>query len=594
MDISPRWTWCTLILIGSFLAALSFPLRSLGLLGLGPATYLTLRLGCRLLGLALCGGGLLMLLTTRKQAPRPTPAPRVPDSLTLGWDPTGGWIRLGNEAQQRHTLVIGSSGSGKTQLLLSLLAQQIARGGGVLMIDAKVDRSALQTILDLCRQVNRLGDLRMVWPPDPSISHTWNPLLRGNLQEVLSRVMALWGTSARGEAEFWRGSAHTVLHAVLGAMKRINPQVTFNDLYLAVTTADALLWLEQQVPPGTEEASALTAFLSNYRTQQGRLNLDHLKRMTGGVPQYVSAYAWGHLGQIMNHAAPTLDILEALVEGQIVYVALPILARTEEATAMARMLIADLKQAVGVLQQRVEKPTIPFLVIMDEASAYTNVEGIERLFEQARGAGVALVAASQVLSGFATSTKAQLDFIVGNTATKVLMSLGDFPSAETMAKTIGEERAFFATASTVAQRGTSAPWISPLPTKASRGTSEAHGAAERYDYTIRPEQLMRQRTGQAVVFIRDPTSGSFLYPQTRTCYLPVGATTPVALLPAERTDGTGLNLLRRIQEGTLAAAGPAPAPRQNAGGARRSSGGVRRRESKDFTVIEPRQPPSGS
>ena len=97
------------------------------------------------------------------------------------------------------------------------------------------------------------------------------------------------------------------------------------------------------------------------------------------------------------------------------------------------MLVADLKQAVGVLQQRVEKPPLPFLVIMDEASAYTNVEGIERLFEQARGAGVALVAASQVLSGFATTTTAQLDFILGNTATKVLLSLGDFPSAETMA-----------------------------------------------------------------------------------------------------------------------------------------------------------------
>ncbi len=144
------------------------------------------------------------------------------------------------------------------------------------MIGAKVDRSALQVILALCQRVNRLHDLRLLWPPTPAISHTWNSLLRGNLQEVLSCILALWGTSARGDAEFWRGSAHTIIHAVLGAMKRIDRLVTFNDLYLALTSADALLWLEQQVPPGTEEASALTAFLSNYRTQQGRLNLDHL------------------------------------------------------------------------------------------------------------------------------------------------------------------------------------------------------------------------------------------------------------------------------------------------------------------------------
>jgi hypothetical protein len=38
MNISPRWMWCTLILIGGFFAALAVPLLTLGLLGLRPAT----------------------------------------------------------------------------------------------------------------------------------------------------------------------------------------------------------------------------------------------------------------------------------------------------------------------------------------------------------------------------------------------------------------------------------------------------------------------------------------------------------------------------------------------------------------------------
>jgi energy-coupling factor transporter ATP-binding protein EcfA2 len=580
---SHRTTWCAIFLAGVFWAWLSTVLFSTLTLKVAPGAYQLLRLLVRVPSVLICAAAVFkVLMVAAPKPPQPTPMPRVPDALTIGWDPAAGWITLSNEAQQRHTLIIGSSGSGKTQLLLSLLAQQLARGGGVLMIDAKVDRSALHSILDLCRQTNRLADLRLIWPPDPTVSHTWNPLLRGNLQEVLSRVMALWGTNARGEAEFWRGQAHTVIHAVLGAMKRINPLVTFNDLYLALTTAEALLWLEHQVPKNTEEASALAAFLSNYRTQQGRLNLDHLKRMTGGVPQYLSAYAWGNLGQIMNHPAPTLDILEALTNGQIVYVALPILARTEEATAMARMLVSDLKQAVGVLQQQVQKPKIPFLVILDEASAYTNVEGIERLFEQARSAGVALVAASQVLSGFATIHKAQLDFIVGNTATKVLMSLGDFPSAETMAKTIGEERALFTTASRVDQRGTSAPFFLPLPTRVSAGQSAARGLSERYDYAIRPEHLMRQKTGHAVVFARDPALGSALHPHTITCYLPLPPSAAPTLEQAPRTPATGLDLLARIQQGTLTAPPPRPATAPP-----RTRGPVRRRETQGFTVIQP-------
>lgn len=591
MYLPTRWTWCFFLLLA---AAAAFPLSGLprvamlseplGLL------YLPLKLLIVLVVLTNTAIAAFLIVYGRGAAtalsPRPVPPP--PDALTLGWDPQGSWICLTNRALQHHVLLLGSSGSGKTQLLLSLLAQQIQRGGGGLMIDAKVDRSALQTIVALCREADRLEDLRVLWPPSPRISHSWNPLLRGSIQEVLSRVMALWGTGAKGEAEFWRGSAHTVLHAVLGAMIRINPRVTFNDLYLALTSADALLWLERTVPPGTEEASALTAFLSNFRNQQGRLNVDHLKRMTGGVPQYLSAYAWGDLGQIMNHTGPSLDILEALTDGQIVYVALPILARTEEATAMARMLIADLKQAVGALQQRIDKPRVPFLVLMDEASSYTNVDGVERLFEQARSAGVALVAAAQVVSGFATAGKAQQDFIMGNTTTKVIMTLGDFPSAEAMAKTVGEEIVLFGSATHVAQKSRSAAWISPMPDRASKGQSEARGTSERYDYVIRPEQFMQQRTGEAVIYIRDPLHGSTLHPNARMCFLDLPPAPPENLPAVARNNPRGLGLLEAMQRGTITPlAEPPKAPARTTGSGRAPTRPIRRRETQDFTVVEP-------
>lgn len=558
--MSTRWTWLTLLLFGIFAVFLLIPLRNLALAGLLGDWLPLVRLAILVAALALCVVGAIgVMFDAPPPPPSPASIPPTQDALTVGWDTEGGWIELSKEAQQRHTLILGSSGSGKTQLLLSLLSQQVARGGGVLMIDAKVDRSALDAVLAICRQANRLHDLRVIWPPDPSVSHSWNPLLRGSLEEILGRVMALWGVDTRGEADFWKGSAHTIISAVLGAMRRVNPAITFNDLYLALTTSDVLLWLEGQMPPGTEEAAALAAFLSNYRTQQGRLNVDQLKRLTGGAPQYLYPYAWGDLGRIMNHTAPSLDLLDALSQGLIVYVALPILARTEEAIAMARMLIADLKQAVGALQQRQDKPDPPFLVLMDEASAYSNVQGIERLFEQARSAHVALVAASQVLSGFAMRDRAQLDFIVGNTATKVIMALGDFVSAETMAKTIGEQLAWFATRSTTKDRGASAPWISPLPTRFSQAKRDAEGTMQRYDYIIRPEQLLNQATGQAVVFARDPETGGGLSVNGRTCLTRIPVDGAISLPTLPRVGPAGLDLLRLLQCGALGGAPSASA-----------------------------------
>jgi intracellular multiplication protein IcmO len=591
---SARWTSLTLIATGAASVAATLPLRHAARLGLVPAIgYTPLQWACLIAGIGLAAMGLLIAALSRPpRATRPEPGPPMPDAMAIGWAPETGWIRLQADAQQRHTLILGSSGSGKTQLLLSLLAQQAARGGGALMLDAKVDRSALNAVLAICERTNRLHDLKLIWPPDPAVSHTWNPLLRGSLEEVMARIMALWGTDLRGEAEFWRGSAHNIISVVLMAMRRINPAITFTDLYLALTSVEILLWLETQVPAGTDEADALSAFLSNYRTHQGKLNIEHLKRMTGGAPQYIYPFAWGSLGDIMRATAPGLDLLTAITQGHIVYVALPILARTEEAVAMARMLVADLKQAVGAVQQRPEKPEPPFLVLLDEASAYSNVQGIERLFEQARSANVALVAASQVLSGFAIPNKATLDFVLGNTGTKVVMSLGDFKSAETMAQTIGEERRLFLAESSMQDRTTSAPWFSPIPTRAGRGARQSLGGQERYDYSVRPERLLSQPTGRAVVVTKDPKRGARLTPEVRTCLTQLPTQVDVELPPIPRVGPAGLDLLGLIRrelatDATAQAPAAAPAAATGTTPRRRRSRRVRRTETEEFVILEP-------
>lgn len=253
---------------------------------------------------------------------------------------------------------------------------------------------------------------------------------------------------------------------------------------------------------------------------------------------------------------------------------------------MARMAVADLKQAVGALQQLPNKPNPPFLVLLDEASAYSNVQGIERLFEQARSAHVSLIAASQVLSGFASVKKEQLDFILGNTATKIMMTLGDYVSAETMAETIGEQLRWFASESASTDRGTSSPWIAPLPTRISKAKRDMTGSMQRYDFTVRPEQLMSQRMGRAIVLTKHPTAGPTLYQDTRTVLTRLDHA-PAADLPIRpRVGPAGLDILRLLQEGEIA--NPAAAAPSVRPGPRPRRSGVRRRTTKDVIVLEPR------
>ncbi len=600
MRLSPWSIGCLFAVLAVAIAFLLLPLPRLILLAdCFGALYLPLKvLLLTATAFAAAVAGYLFVYGDRLSA---TPVPRTPpqtqDALTLGWAPHGEWIRLDDRALRHHVLLLGSSGSGKTQLLLSLLAQQIQRGGGCLMIDAKVDSEALGSILQLCRAADRLEDLRILWPPNPKVSHTWNPLMRGKLQEVLTRVMALWGTNTRGEADFWRGQANTALHAVLGAMRKISKLVTFTDLYIALNSSDALLWLERTVPQGSEEHSALLTFLANYRNQRGQLDIERMKRMVGGLPSYLSAYAWDELGAIMNCVEPSLDLFKALQNNHIVYVALPILAETQSAIALARMLISDLKQAVGSLLQCRDRLHLPYLVLMDEASSYMNIEGIEQLFEQSRSAGVALVAAAQVASGFAAVSDAQQDSIFGNTATKIIMKLGDFASAELMAKTIGQELALFTSTSTATTKGRSAAWVSPLPDRANKGQSESRGQQERYDYVIRPEQFMHQRTGEAVVYVQDPKFGATLHKDARLVYLdlPEAPADPLPEIP--RSNVPGLGLLKVLPKEAVLPPQEAPArnggTRKNRAKRRGDTGsppGIQRHETGEFSVAAPDPP----
>ena len=66
------------------------------------------------------------------------------DGMMLGYDVvTGRPVTVDWEHWMRHALVTGQSGVGKTVLGEWVILQQIARGGGVVFVDGKIDSDNL-------------------------------------------------------------------------------------------------------------------------------------------------------------------------------------------------------------------------------------------------------------------------------------------------------------------------------------------------------------------------------------------------------------------------------------------------------------------
>src|SRR5271165_770009 len=57
----------------------------------------------------------------------------------IGTDAAGRPITLTSDERLRHTAIFGATGVGKTTLLLNIVAQDIARGDGLLVIDPHGD-----------------------------------------------------------------------------------------------------------------------------------------------------------------------------------------------------------------------------------------------------------------------------------------------------------------------------------------------------------------------------------------------------------------------------------------------------------------------
>src|SRR5689334_9724415 len=97
----------------------------------------------------------------------------APQELLLGTRISGDFVALAPEERQRHLYVIGQTGTGKSTLLLNLIAQDLASGAGLALLDPHGDL-AEAVLLHVPRR--RTNDLVYVNPADSARPIGFNPL----------------------------------------------------------------------------------------------------------------------------------------------------------------------------------------------------------------------------------------------------------------------------------------------------------------------------------------------------------------------------------------------------------------------------------
>lgn len=140
-------------------------------------------------------------------------------------------ILLSDTTLREHMQIIGTTGSGKTALILSIMEQQIKRGGGGIVVFGKGDNDMVQSIYGAMLESNRQNDFylfdfinansELLKSEDYTlVNNSINMFDVGDMLSIINMFKDFSGLTSKGDA--WDQGASSYLDAVIRVLYKMN------------------------------------------------------------------------------------------------------------------------------------------------------------------------------------------------------------------------------------------------------------------------------------------------------------------------------------------------------------------------------------
>jgi intracellular multiplication protein IcmO len=376
-----------------------------------------------------------------------------------------------NEDMRTHMLIFGSTGSGKTEALVSIAFNALAQGSGFIYVDGKGDNSLYAKVFSMVRSMGREDDLLLinfmtgardiVGPQEKRLSNTLNPFCQGSSSMLTQLVVSLMGNSSQSsDGDMWKGRAIAFVEALMRLLVYMRDEgallLDANTIrnYFDLQRLEAIV-IDKVFPRDDQEAvniesvpKVVTDPLRNYlgtlpgynKEKKGKQVSQVLEQHGFITMQLVRSFSsladtYGH---ILRTNLAEVDFKDVVLNRRILVVLLPALEKSpDELSNLGKIIVASLKAMMAAgLGEEVEgdyrdvierKPTnalTPYLCILDEYGYYA-VQGFAVVPAQARSLGFSVIFAGQDLPAFQKASKEEAASIGANTNIKICMKLED-------------------------------------------------------------------------------------------------------------------------------------------------------------------------
>lgn len=382
-----------------------------------------------------------------------------------------------------HTLIVGTTGSGKTRLFDLLIAQAILRGEAVLILDPKGDRELQDNARRACEFVGRAEAFYSFHPAFPERSARLNPLRNfSRVTEIASRIAALV-PSETGSDPF-KSFGWQALNNVCQGLYLLEQRPTLKSLrrYLEGGTENLVVrtvgaHCQRTLGEGWErQAQAFSAKLAGplspamraklltlfYRQTvqpahpctelEGLLSMfehdhTHFAKMVATLLPVLNMLTSGDLGPLLSpdteddqDLRPITDSARLISEGAVAYIGLDSLTDNMVASAIGSIILSDLTAVAGD-RYNYGVDNRPVNVFVDEAAEVIN-EPFIMLLNKGRGARLKLFVATQTYADFAARLGSEHKAlqVLGNINNTLALRVKDAQTQEFLIKDVYETR----------------------------------------------------------------------------------------------------------------------------------------------------------
>ena len=386
-------------------------------------------------------------------------------------------LRFGGHSG-RHGLLVGASGSGKSNALLWCVARHIEAGFGVVVVDMKGDQLLARL---LRREANTRRRPFRQWTLDGG--DRWNPLARGNRSELKDKLI--------GTEEFSERHYQAMYERYLvNLFRTLEDRPDKRDLRTVIGLLDpAALAMELRELGDDRAAEEIGEYLAH-------LTPDQARDLRGLADRLALLVEGGHGNYLMPAGEPDgeIDLLHTIGTGDVVLFSLNSSRYGQTARLVGNMVIQDLKTVCGTIEDTPNSGK-PALVAVDEFAALDG-DQIAGLFQRARSAAISLVMATQELADLRRVDEGFDEQIVGNVEWLLAGRQNNPRSAELVAGIAGTEEVWVHTFQT--EEGLGRP-TSRFARESGIGTK--HRAREFY---VPPDEIKRLPVGRMLLVEKNP------------------------------------------------------------------------------------------